>query len=160
MSPRTPARRTKAGSTTTPAGLTVAQLQPGDHLLEEAEAKTFYPHSTPGQTGDALLFESDGSRRTLADYWPTWVPRSHGTYMGHAERRGAGQSHGDGDGGVLDALTGGAAWLQGHWDRRVVDPIKRRWPVEDAPANRYSPAQAGQLAVFMPAYSVASSPPT
>ena len=163
----------------TPAGLTVAKLQLGDHLLEEAEAKTFYPHPTPGQTGDALLFESDGARselvpenpadyllkeapsalwtpggetvhdndylldesdgrRPLAESWPTWLPRGHGSYMGHGERRGAGQSHGDG--GVLDALTGGAAWMQGHWDRRVVDPIKRRWPVEDAPENRYSPA--------------------
>ena len=75
-------------------------------------------------------------------------------YMGHGERRGAGQSHGDGDGGVLDALTGGAAWMQGHWDRRVVDPIKRRWPVEDAPENSYSPAQAGQLAAFMPGYGI------
>ena len=180
----------------TPAGLTVAKLQPGDHLLEEAEARTFYPHPTPGQTGDALLFESDGARselvpenpadylleeappalwtpggetvhdndyllgesdgrrRPLAESWPTWIPRGHGSYMGHGERRGAVQSHGDGDGGVLDALTGGAAWMQGHWDRRVVDPIKRRWPVEDAPANRYSPAQAGQLAAFMPGYSV------
>ena len=180
----------------TPAGLTVAKLQPGDHLLEEAEAKTFYPHPTPGQTGDALLFESDGARselvpenpadyllkeappalRTpggetvhdndylldesdgrrspLADSWPTWLPRGHGSYMGHGERRGAGQSHGDGDGGILDALTGGAAWMQGHWDRRVVDPIKRRWPVEDAPENSYSPAQAGQLAAFMPGYGI------
>ena len=41
-----------------------------------------------------------------------------------------------------------------HWDRRVVDPVKRRWPVEDAPANRYSPAQAGQLAAFLPGYSI------
>ena len=41
-----------------------------------------------------------------------------------------------------------------HWDRRVVDPVKRRWPVEDAPANRYSPALAGQLAAFMPGYSI------
>ena len=147
----------------TPAGLTVAKLQPGDHLLDEAEAKTFYPHPTPGQTGDALLFESDGARSELipenpADYlleeappalwtpggetvhdndyllgesdgrrplvesWPTWLPRGHGSYMGHGERRGAGQSHGDGDGGLLDALTGGAAWMQGHWNRRVVDP--------------------------------------
>ena len=32
----------------TPAGLTVAKLQPSDHLLDEAEAKTFYPHPTPG----------------------------------------------------------------------------------------------------------------
>ena len=54
----------------------------------------------------------------------------------------------------MDALTGGVAWLQGHWDRQVVEPIKRRWPVEDAPANRYSPAQADQLAAFMPRYSV------
>ena len=180
----------------TPAGLTVAKLQPGDHLLEEAEAKTFYPHPTPGQTGDALVFESDGARSELvpenpADYllkeappalwtpggetvhdndyllgesdgrrsppaesWPTWLPRGHGSYMGHGERRGAGQSHGDGDGGVLDALTGGAAWMQGDWDRRVVDPIKRRWPVEDAPENSYSPAQAGQLAAFMPGYGI------
>ena len=147
----------------TPVSLTVAKLQPSDHLLEEAEAKTFYPHPTPGQTGDALLFESDGARselvpenpadylleeappalwtpggetvhdndyllgesdgrRTLAESWPTWLPRGHGSYMGHGERRGAGQSHGDGDGGLLDALTGGAAWMQGHWNRRVVDP--------------------------------------
>ena len=84
----------------------------------------------------------------MADLDPAHARLLHG----HTERRGAGQSHGDG--GVLDALTGGAAWLQGHWDRRLVDPIKRRWPVEDAPANRYSPAQAGQLAAFMPAYSV------
>ena len=54
----------------------------------------------------------------------------------------------------MDALTGGAAWLQVHWDRRVVESIKRRWPVEDAPANRYGPAQAGQLAAFMPGYSI------
>ena len=114
----------------TPAGLTVAKLQPGDHLLEEAEAKTFYPHPTPGQTGDALLFESDGARselvpenpadyllkeappalwtpggetvhdndyllgesdgrRPLADSMPAWLPRGHGSYMGHGERRGA-----------------------------------------------------------------------
>ena len=41
-----------------------------------------------------------------------------------------------------------------HWDRRVIDPAKQHWPVEDAPANRYSPAQAGQLAAFMPGYSI------
>ena len=74
--------------------------------------------------------------------WPTPCPR--GSRVGMVPtwdtESGAGQSHGDGDGGVLDALTGGAAWMQGHWDRRVVDPIKRRWPVEDAPENSYSPA--------------------
>ena len=104
---------------------------------------------------DYLLGESDG-RRPLAESWPTWLPRAHGSYMGHGERRGAGQSHGDG--GVLDVLTGGAAWLQGHWDRRVVDPVKRRWPVKDAPENSYSPAQAGQLAAFMPGYGIGLEP--
>ena len=123
---------------------------PADYLLDEA------PPVDAGRPGSQRLparrirRPTPAPGRLLADSDPAHAR----SYLGHPERRGAGQSHGTGDGGVLDALTCRAAWLQGHWDRRVVDPVKRRWPVEDAPANRYNPAQAGQLAAFMPGYSI------
>ena len=181
----------------TPSGLTVAQtrIQEGDYLLDEGETKKFYPHPTPGQTGDALLFESDGARSViveanpadylleespqekreappamgggdyllsesdgrrlpLADVTPPWFPRARGDYFGHDERRGKGQSHGSGDGGVLDAITGGAAWMQGQWDRRIVDPIRDRWPAEDSPRNPHTLLSAGQMAQWSPGYDM------